>query len=113
MAFITFSEDIDETARLASEAEDVYTTLRLSQRAIGTYGHAPWCYSIATKFTWLVPDNDNFTKLAQQMVDRRRNKNPDIPDLFAPLDIPLPRDEPQDHGTTSRGGRSTDFFWRV
>jgi cytochrome P450 len=85
MAFIIFSEDIDETARLASEAEDVYATLRLSQRAIGTYGHVPWCYSIATKFKWLVPDNDNFTKLAQQMVDRRRNKKPDVPDLFTYL----------------------------
>lgn len=85
MAFIIFSEDIDETARLARSFEDVYSSLRLSQQAIGIYGHVPWYYSVARKFPWLVPENNNFTQLAQEMVDRRQNKKPDVPDLFTYL----------------------------
>ncbi|KAI0487366.1 cytochrome P450 [Xylaria cf. heliscus] len=85
MTFIIFSQDIDDQAALDTEASKSYEQLRRSQRAVGTFGHVPWYYSVATKFKFLVPANDTFTRLATRMVDQRRKINPAVPDLFSYL----------------------------
>lgn len=72
MAFIIFSEDVEKEAHLDSEASESYEQLCKSQRAIGTYGHVPWLYSVAQKFAFLIPDNDIFTRLATLMIDEFR-----------------------------------------
>ncbi|KAI1283340.1 cytochrome P450 [Xylaria sp. FL0933] len=85
MAFIIFSQDIDDESILDTEASKSYEQLRQSQRAIGTFGHVPWYYSVASKFTFLIPENDTFTQLATRMIDRRRKIKPAVPDLFSYL----------------------------
>jgi hypothetical protein len=85
MSFIIFSQDIDEQAHMADEASESYEQLRESQRAIGTYGHVPWWYSVASKFAFLIPQNDTFTRLATRMIDKRRKFTPKVPDLFSYL----------------------------
>jgi hypothetical protein len=72
MAFIIFSKDIDADTQLNKEVKEMYELLRRSQRALGTLGHVPLYYSVATKFPWLVPANDRFTSLAQRITDRRK-----------------------------------------
>lgn len=75
MAFIIFSQSIDDESALDTEASKSYEQLRQSQRAIGTFGHVPWYYSVASKFRFLVPENDTFTRLATRMIDQRRKVN--------------------------------------
>ncbi|KAI0096455.1 cytochrome P450 [Nemania sp. FL0031] len=85
MAYIIFSQDIDHESALDTEASESYEQLRKSQRAIGTYGHVPWFYSVASKFRFLIPENDKFTQLATRMIDQRRSITPAVPDLFSYL----------------------------
>ncbi|KAI1151926.1 cytochrome P450 [Nemania diffusa] len=85
MAFIIFSQSIDDESALDTEASKSYEQLRQSQRAIGTFGHVPWYYSVASKFRFLVPENDTFTRLATRMIDQRRKIRPTVPDLFSYL----------------------------
>ncbi|GAP87504.1 putative cytochrome P450 [Rosellinia necatrix] len=85
MAFIIFSQDIDGEPALDTDVSKSHEQLRQSQRAIGTFGHVPWYYSVSSKFKFLIPENDGFTRLATRMIDQRRTINPDVPDLFSYL----------------------------
>ncbi|KAJ8130310.1 hypothetical protein O1611_g3321 [Lasiodiplodia mahajangana] len=85
MAYIIFSRDVGNEAILDTEVSESYEQLRKSQRAIGTFGHVPWYYSVASVFRFLIPENDTFTRLATRMIDQRRKINPAVPDLFSYL----------------------------
>ena len=73
MAYVIFSIDMDVNAELRQRAEQTYKTLTRSQTALGTLGHVPWMYSVNERFPGLIRQNEEFTCLANELLQRRRS----------------------------------------
>jgi hypothetical protein len=83
MAKLTFSLDFPvEGLQVAREA---LARLDRSQTLLSTFGHVPWVYAIAKYIPGLLGSNAQFTILADGLVQRRRDLEPEAADLFSCL----------------------------
>jgi cytochrome P450 len=83
MSTITFS--LDFPVEGIEGAREALNLLDRSQTLLSTFGHVPWVYAIAKYIPRLLRSNAQFSNLANRLVERRREINPDIPDLFSHL----------------------------
>ncbi len=92
MASLVFSECSGTHSHC--EISSALKTLHTNQQLLIGLGHVPWIYTFQAWFPFLIPSSVKFRAFANGMIHRRRERTPEVPDLFSYLSQAENSEEP-------------------